>query len=67
LRSVEVFSRTCDEALAWMQEKAAQLAAAASGGDLRSVRALQRRHAQLERELQPLRDKVRTVGLLADE
>ncbi|XP_045456798.1 spectrin beta chain, non-erythrocytic 5 [Melitaea cinxia] len=67
--SVELFQRTCDEALAWMAEKEQQLAApgAAAASDLRTVRALQRRHAQLERELQPLRDKVRTVALLADD
>ncbi|XP_041968361.1 spectrin beta chain, non-erythrocytic 2 isoform X3 [Aricia agestis] len=66
--SVELFNRTCDEALDWMSEKEQQLGAVGAGaaGDLRTVRALQRRHAQLERELQPLREKVDTVGLLAD-
>ncbi|KAJ2939555.1 hypothetical protein O0L34_g6387 [Tuta absoluta] len=66
--SVELFSRTCDEALDWMAEKAQQLggAAAGTGADLRTVRALQRRHAQLERELEPLREKVNTITLLAD-
>lgn len=53
----------------WMAEKERQLQAdeAAPAADLRSVRALQRRHAQLERELEPLRDKVTTVTLLADK
>ncbi|XP_075989206.1 spectrin beta chain, non-erythrocytic 5 kst [Anticarsia gemmatalis] len=65
--SVELFSRTCDEALDWMAEKEQQLAASsAPASDLRTVRALQRRHAQLERELEPLREKVHTIGLLAD-
>lgn len=65
--SVELFSRTCDEALDWMGEKEQQLAASSSpASDLRTVRALQRRHAQLERELEPLREKVNTVSLLAD-
>lgn len=65
--SVELFSRTCDEALDWMGEKAAQLASSSPpAADLRTVRALQRRHAQLERELEPLREKVTTIGLLAD-
>ncbi|KAJ0169742.1 hypothetical protein K1T71_014348 [Dendrolimus kikuchii] len=64
---VELFSRTCDEALDWMGEKEQQLAASSSpASDLRTVRALQRRHAQLERELEPLREKVNTVSLLAD-
>ncbi|XP_048485825.1 spectrin beta chain, non-erythrocytic 5 [Plutella xylostella] len=66
--SVALFARTCDEAMDWMAEKERQLQAdeAAPAADLRSVRALQRRHAQLERELEPLRDKVTTVTLLAD-
>ncbi|RVE46092.1 hypothetical protein evm_009256 [Chilo suppressalis] len=66
--SVELFSRTCDEALEWMAEKEQQLASSsAPPPDLRTVRALQRRHAQLERELEPLRDKVHTLTLLADD
>ncbi|XP_059044966.1 spectrin alpha chain, non-erythrocytic 1 [Achroia grisella] len=65
--SVELFSRTCDEALDWMAEKEQQLAASTDpAADLRTVRALQRRHAQLERELEPLKEKVNTVNLLAD-
>lgn len=64
---MELFSRTCDEALDWMGEKEQQLAAgSAPASDLRTVRALQRRHAQLERELEPLREKVSTINLLAD-
>uniref|UniRef100_A0A2A4K9M3 PH domain-containing protein n=1 Tax=Heliothis virescens TaxID=7102 RepID=A0A2A4K9M3_HELVI len=65
--SVELFSRTCDEALDWMAEKEQQLAASsAPPSDLRTVQALQRRHAQLERELEPVREKVNTISLLAD-
>ncbi|XP_052755503.1 spectrin alpha chain, non-erythrocytic 1 isoform X2 [Galleria mellonella] len=65
--SVELFSRTCDDALDWMAEKEQQLAASTDpAADLRTVRALQRRHAQLERELEPLKEKVNTVSLLAD-
>ncbi|XP_037299211.1 spectrin alpha chain, non-erythrocytic 1 isoform X2 [Manduca sexta] len=65
--SVELFGRTCDEALDWMAEKEQQLAGGSDpAADLRTVRALQRRHAQLERELEPLREKVNTVSLLAD-
>ncbi|KAL0808290.1 hypothetical protein ABMA28_012785 [Loxostege sticticalis] len=66
--SVELFGRTCDEALDWMAEKEQQLAGSrAPPSDLRTVRALQRRHAQLERELEPLREKVSTVNLLATD
>ncbi|GBP27213.1 Spectrin beta chain, non-erythrocytic 5 [Eumeta japonica] len=65
--SVELFGRTCDEALDWMSEKEQQLKAGGPDAcDLRTVRALQRRHAQLERELEPLKEKVNTVNLLAD-
>ncbi|XP_045506256.1 spectrin beta chain, non-erythrocytic 1 [Colias croceus] len=65
--SVELFNRTCDEALDWMCEKEQQLeVSSAPAADLRTVQALQRRHAQLERELEPLREKVHTVTLLAD-
>ena len=64
---MELFSRTCDEALDWMAEKENQLAASsAPAADLRTVQALQRRHAQLERELEPVREKVNTISLLAD-
>ncbi|XP_050676650.1 spectrin beta chain, non-erythrocytic 5 isoform X3 [Leptidea sinapis] len=66
--SVELFYRTCDEALEWMCEKEQQLESGWAGGaDLRTARALQRRHAQLERELQPLQDKVQAVTALADD
>lgn len=65
--SVELFGRTCDEALDWMAEKEQQLgASSAPAADLRTVQALQRRHAQLERELEPVKEKVHTVNLLAD-
>ncbi|KAL4703864.1 hypothetical protein ACJJTC_010798 [Scirpophaga incertulas] len=51
-----------------MSEKEQQLCSAASAPqDLRTVRALQRRHAQLERELEPLKQKVATVALLAKD
>lgn len=50
-----------------MSSKEQQLSASSAlASDLRTVRALQRRHAALERELEPLREKVHTVTLLAD-
>lgn len=63
--SVELFQRTCDEAKDWMNEKMTQLDAAASGHDLKTVQALQRRHQHLERELAPVEEKVNRVDLLA--
>nr|WIM01459.1 non-erythrocytic spectrin beta chain [Limnephilus lunatus] len=64
--TVELFERTCAEAVEWMSEKSLQLEGAELGADLHTVRALQRRHAQLERELAPLRDRVARVHMLAD-
>ncbi|XP_039289552.1 LOW QUALITY PROTEIN: spectrin alpha chain, non-erythrocytic 1-like [Nilaparvata lugens] len=64
--SVELFSRTCDEACDWMLEKMTQLDTAELGADLKTVQALQRRHQQLERELAPVEEKVNRVHLLAN-
>lgn len=63
---MELFERTCDEAKDWMSEKMTQLDTAASGHDLKTVQALQRRHQHLERELAPVEEKVKRVALLAD-
>lgn len=63
---MELFERTCEEAKEWTQEKSRQLEADELGTDLHTVRALQRRHAQLERELTPLKEKVEKVHLLAE-
>lgn len=64
--SVELFNRTCDEAKDWMHEKMNQLDSAEVGPDLKTVQALQRRHQNLERELEPLREKVSRVNLLGN-
>lgn len=64
--SVELFNRTCDEAIDWMNEKMAQLEVAEVGPDLKTVQALQRRHQHLERELAPLEEKVTRVDLLGN-
>lgn len=64
--SVELFNRTCDEAIDWMNEKMAQLEVAEVGPDLKTVQALQRRHQNLERELAPLEEKVNRVNLLGN-
>lgn len=64
--SVELFNRTCDEAKDWMYEKMNQLDSAELGPDLKTVQALQRRHQNLERELEPLREKVSRVNLLGN-
>lgn len=64
--SVELFNRTCDEAIDWMSEKMTQLDIAEVGPDLKTVQALQRRHQHLERELAPLEEKVTRVNLLGN-
>lgn len=64
--SVELFKRTCEEAKDWMLEKMTQLDTAELGPDLKTVQALQRRHQNLERELEPLKEKVTRVDLLGN-
>lgn len=64
--SVELFHRTCDEAVDWMSEKMTKLDIAEVGLDLKTVQALQRRHLHLERELSPLEEKVKRVNLLGN-
>lgn len=64
--SVELFNRTCDEAIDWMNEKMTQLDIADVGPDLKTVQALQRRHQHLERELAPLEEKITRVNLLGN-
>ncbi|KXJ76213.1 hypothetical protein RP20_CCG010134 [Aedes albopictus] len=64
--SVELFNRTCEEAIDWMNEKMTQLDTAEVGPDLKTVQALQRRHENLERELAPVQEKVSRVNLLGN-
>lgn len=64
--SVELFNRTCEEAIDWMYEKMMQLDTAELGPDLKTVKALQRRHENLERELAPVQEKVNRVNLLGN-
>lgn len=64
--SVELFNRTCEEAIDWMYEKMTQLDTAELGPDLKTVKALQRRHENLERELAPVQEKVNRVNLLGN-
>ncbi|XP_055611321.1 spectrin beta chain, non-erythrocytic 1-like isoform X3 [Uranotaenia lowii] len=64
--SVELFNRTCEEAIDWMNEKMTQLDTAEVGPDLKTVKALQRRHENLERELAPVQEKVNRVNLLGN-
>ncbi|KAK9874725.1 hypothetical protein WA026_005540 [Henosepilachna vigintioctopunctata] len=64
--SVELFQKLCEEAKDWMMEKMEQLKIDILGHDLKTVQALQRKHDNLERELNPLEEKVSKVILLAN-
>ncbi|KAL3276987.1 hypothetical protein HHI36_012347 [Cryptolaemus montrouzieri] len=64
--SVELFQKLCEEAKDWMMEKMEQLKIDILGHDLKTVQALQRKHDNLERELNPLEEKVNKVILLAN-
>ncbi|XP_064623906.1 spectrin beta chain, non-erythrocytic 2-like isoform X3 [Lineus longissimus] len=62
--SVELFQQTADEAKDWMQEKLNQLDNDDLGKDMNSVKALQRKHQNLERELDPLEEKLNKANML---
>ncbi|CAL1542371.1 unnamed protein product [Lymnaea stagnalis] len=64
--SIEMFKSTCDELLEWIKDKKNALANDGLANDLKGIEALQRRHAQLERELIPMEEKMKRVNFLAD-
>lgn len=55
----------CDELKDWINEKNNMLNVDDLGKDLASVQALKRKHQNLERELEPLEDKLNKLNLLA--
>ncbi|KAI8480573.1 Spectrin beta chain, non-erythrocytic 5 [Branchiostoma belcheri] len=63
--SIELFERTCDDTKEWMQEKFAALSNDDLGNSVKGVKALQRQHQNLERELGPVEDKISKLQLLA--
>ena len=61
---MELFQKTCDEVKDWMQEKMYALDNNDLGKDINSVEALLRKHQNLERELEPLSEKLNKVNML---
>lgn len=67
LTCVDMFNRSCDDALEWMNEKMNKMEYNDSlTRDLESIQALQRKHENLERELAPIEEKLGKVNILAD-
>ncbi|BFZ07506.1 hypothetical protein BsWGS_10543 [Bradybaena similaris] len=64
--SIEMFKSTCDELQEWIKEKKNTLANEGVANDLKGIEALQRRHAQMERELVPMEEKMNRMNFLAD-
>lgn len=67
LTCVDMFNRSCDDALDWMNEKMSKMEYSdALTRDLESIQAHQRKHENLERELAPIEEKLGKVNILAD-
>lgn len=64
--SIELFQNLCGELKDWISEKNGEVDNHDLGRDLDSVKALQRKHQNLEHELEPLEDKLRKMNLLAN-
>ncbi|XP_052269284.1 spectrin beta chain, non-erythrocytic 1-like isoform X3 [Dreissena polymorpha] len=64
--SIELFQQTCDDLVEWIKEKDNVLSATDDlGKDLKANQALQRKHANLERELVPVQEKMNRMANLA--
>ncbi|XP_069119024.1 LOW QUALITY PROTEIN: spectrin beta chain-like [Argopecten irradians] len=64
--SIEMFQSTCDELGEWMKDKDASLNTDEVANNLKTIEALQRKHANLERELVPVEEKMNRMNYLAD-
>ena len=64
--SIELFQNMCGELKDWIREKTGELDNDDLGRDLDSVKALQRKHQNLELELDPLQEKLKKMNLLAN-
>ena len=60
---MQKFVRAGDETKSWMSEKETALLSDDYGRDLASVQALQRKHEVLERDLDALEEKVKTLAM----
>ncbi|KAL4238363.1 Spectrin beta chain [Mactra antiquata] len=64
--SIELFQATCDELVEWIKEKDNVLSSTDDlGKDQKANQALQRKHANLERELVPVKEKMKRMDYLA--
>ncbi|KAH9509152.1 hypothetical protein Btru_049222 [Bulinus truncatus] len=64
--SIEMYKSICDELAEWIKEKKNALAHDNLPSDLKGIQAQQRKHAQLERELIPMEEKMNRMNFLAD-
>uniref|UniRef100_A0A5F8G4J8 Spectrin alpha chain, erythrocytic 1 n=1 Tax=Monodelphis domestica TaxID=13616 RepID=A0A5F8G4J8_MONDO len=64
--AVQMFHRDAEDTKERIEKKHQALSAADPGSDLFSVQALQRRHDAFERDLEPLGEKVTTLGETAE-
>ncbi|XP_067682927.1 spectrin beta chain, non-erythrocytic 5-like isoform X3 [Haliotis asinina] len=64
--SIELFKSTCDELSEWIKDKNNALMTDDVGKDLKGIGALQRRHANVERELVPMEEKMKRMNYLGD-
>jgi spectrin beta len=65
--TVSLFLKNCEELNEWILEKMDQFDNIDLLTDLKTVQALQRRHENLERELQPIEERVERCRLLAND
>lgn len=67
LTSVEVFDEACDETLERINDKIEKIENySTSNSDLKTVKALQKRHENLERELVPIDDSIKKLVIISE-
>jgi len=65
--SVIFFQKSCEDVCDWITEKSEKLEMDDLAKDLTTVKALQRKHKGIERELAPIKDKVGQVSQLGQD
>ncbi|XP_033632547.1 spectrin alpha chain, non-erythrocytic 1-like [Asterias rubens] len=63
--SIELYNHSWGECKEWIMDKFHALSSYDPGKDTQSVQDLQRKHENLQRELAPVQEKLRKLGLLA--
>ncbi|CDW52048.1 protein sma d; protein sma c; protein sma b [Trichuris trichiura] len=64
---VAQFTEMCRETRTWILEKTSVLEEETEAKDLKGLQTLQRKHQNLERELRPVEDKMKSLKCLADQ